>query len=233
MKVTVAVLLCFIVSINFGQEKEIRKTFGVNVSLTSLDAGGEFYHRKIGFMHRRCFKGFVLQTEFNRLLQNDPKSVLYTLDNGNYVFHGEDSLIENKVSKSQKYFNTQISLSKGWTNDKVNLYLGLGLSLGQSKADLSSNVATAKAINDTLGIARLEYNRSALSTSGSASYIHAGVVVKASAEIKLFDRVSMLVQFSPEISGAWRYKAINEYVTRDKYAVMTNSLLEVGVHYRL
>jgi hypothetical protein len=142
-------------------------------------------------------------------------------------------LIENKVSKSQKYFNTQITLSKGWTNDKVNLYLGLGLSLGQSKADLSSSVATTKAINDSLGLAYLEYNRSAQSVYGEARYFHAGVVLKASAEFKLFDRVSMLVQFSPEISGAWRYKAVNEDVTRDKYTVMTNSLLEVGVHYRL
>lgn len=234
MKICFATLLMCLTFCAFGQEKEpVRKTFGFSMSILLNENAGDYYLRKYGFIHRRCFKGFVLQTEFNRMHQSEPKSILYNLDNGKYLYTGDDYMESNKVSKSQKYFNTQVSLSRGWTNDKVNLYLGLGVSLGQSKASFSSNVSRAEAALDSLGNSVLGYTGYELSASATASYFHVGVVAKASAEFKLVDRVSLLVQFSPEISGAWRYKFENPSYTKAKYSHLVSSGIEVGVHYRL
>ena len=234
MKIAIVSLLILFSFPIFGQEKaEVRKTFGVNISVFPQNEKRDYYQQKIGFVHRRCFKGFVLQSEFNLMNQNDPIPLLSSTKNATYSFTDYQIQETHRFNSSQRFFNTQWTLSKGWTNDKINLYAGAGLSISQSEMKFNYNKSQVTPQLDSLGNSYLLNERSIISASESAKYIHVGVVVKASAEFKLVDKVTMLVQFSPEISRGWRYKTETPEWSKKNYTVMTSSLIEVGIHYKL
>ena len=234
MKIVIVPFLILFSLTLFGQEKtDVRKTFGVSMSVFPQNESRDFYQKKIGFIHRRCFKGFVLQSEFNWLKQDEPIPLLSGTKNATFSYTDYQMQETHRYNSSQRFFNSQWTVSKGWTNDKINLYAGAGFSISQSEMTFSYSKSQVTPQLDSLGNPFLLNERVVTSTSETAKYIHAGVVVKASAEFKLVDKVTMLVQFSPEISRGWRYKTETPEWSKKNYTVMTSSLLEVGVHYRL
>mgnify|MGYP000574741816 CR=1 FL=1 len=65
MKICVSIVLALLMFQMIGQDKyQVRKTFGVSISVLLQDEDHDHYMHKIGFIHRMGFTVFVLQDEF-------------------------------------------------------------------------------------------------------------------------------------------------------------------------
>lgn len=212
---------------------DIRRTIGVSLPTIPLHVAGQFYQQKVGLQYRQCFKGYVFQAELNRLFQMEPPALYIGKEEGKYSYSVDETHYDENTRNLQRYLNAQLTLSKGWTNDRVNIYLGGGVSIGKSKLTYSSSIMQYQAALDSLGTPVIVEDISDASISAHADYFHIGAVLKASLEMKLLERLTLLIQFSPEISGAWRQKTNNTYFSKVNYATLTSSGIEIGVHFKL
>jgi len=219
------ILLFCVTSFTFAQEmekKNISRTIGVSLPFMYVRSSDSYNHRKIGIQYRQCTPKYILQIELNHIGQNQFEAIdANSLPKR--VINNDNIRGKSKVDLNYNY-NTQITLSKGWTNDFLNIYIGSGLILGSNRLEFNSKlIHTIKEI-DTLNQIYNTYNYESDFIKSKANYIYLGLVAKASIEFQINAKFSAMLQFSTFYNYNWRFKSGVEFSKKHFMSLNSNGL---------
>lgn len=221
---------------NQSSKKDVRITIGGNISVLpgKPDQHLNHYQFKTGLTYRQCFKAYLLQAELNYLLHIDPALATHG-PHGHSAYFVDESYVNQYILNTQQLGNIQFSLSKGWTNETINIYLGAGLSAGYGQIEIHDQKLYRQVSIDSLTQEPIPdintYKNS--SEKYEANYLTVGLVAKATMEVKIYKRFSGTIQFSPEFNNSIRLKTATSDLFKKNNFQFNWSGLELGLHYRI
>lgn len=234
MKVTI---LYFLILLNvpsiLGQEKRkqnISRTIGISLPFMYVRSDDSYNHRKFGIQYRQCTPKYLLQIELNTIQQNQFEALGENRNQTSYIIN-ENTRYYSKVDLNHNV-NTQITLSKGWTNDLINIYVGSGIILGHNSLYFSSRLTNTYTEIDSVN---LIYNTIIYESdfkNSSANYFYMGLVAKTSIEFQINAKFSAMIQFSTFFNYNWRYKTDFEF-SKKQFTSLNSNGLELCFAYLL
>lgn len=240
MKNIILITLIFGIIPFFGQEvdtfkKEVRRTIGLSSSiLTNATEIGQpsFRYIQRSLVYRQCWKSYIFSTQLSMMKQENAPMNYFS--SGHFAYVRDNFQVRGNALSKMNGVKLGLALHKGWTNDKFNVYLGMGLSGGKRQGFTQIQSTTYLMQRDSL------INENSYVFYGQSDEIHTAdfltldVNLSATLEIKLFKRITGTVSFNPEFSTFFAQNIEKDsYYYRQRDTFIQHNGIQLGLHYRI
>jgi hypothetical protein len=240
MKKIILITLIFGVNHYFGQEvntvkKEVRRTIGLSSSiLSNANEIGQasFSYIQRSLVYRQCWKSYIFSAQLSMMKQENAPMNYFS--SGHFAYVRDNFFVQGNSVSKMNGLKLGVALHKGWTNDKFNVYLGMGLSGGKRQGFTQIQSTTYfiqrdSSINEN---SYVFYDQS--DETYTADFLTLDVNLSATLEIKLFKRITGTVSFNPEFSTFFAQNVEKDsYYYRQRDTFIQHNGIQLGLHYRI
>ncbi len=240
IKNIVLITLIFSIIPFFGQEvdtfiKEVRRTIGLSSSIfsnTTSMGRASFSYTQRSLVYRQCWKSYIFSTQLSMIKQENAPMNYFS--SGHFAYIRDNFFVEGNSVSKMNGVKLGVALHKGWTNDKFNVYLGMGFSGGKSQGFTQVQSTTYTIQRDS------SINENSYVFYGQSDEIHTAdfltldLNLSATFEIKLFKRITGTVSFNPEFSTFFAQNIEKDsYYYRQRDTFIQHNGIQLGLHYRI
>jgi hypothetical protein len=216
-------------------KKDIRRTIGITSSiLSNLHSPGKtsFSYIQRSLVYRQCWKSYIFSSQLSIMKQQN--SPIMLIDSYDYIYYTDTSVVYKNSISQMNGFKVGAALHKGWTNNKINIYLGIGISgskrYGEARIYKQNHVASIDSVSNQIVF---KSGRSS-NFSNKGQYLTVDLNLFATIEFLLLTNVTATLSFNPEFSSYFlqNTKGESSYF-KGKGTYLQHNGIQLGLHYRI
>lgn len=215
------------------EKKEVRRTIGLSTSLFYKNKSfPSFNYYQASLVYRQCWKSYIFSSQLS--LMNQENAPIILINNNEYTYYTDSSVVTKNTYSSMNGIKIGGALHKGWTNERVNIYLGIGISAsnrhGKANINSSSHVALIDSVSNEL------YFKPGLSTHflNNGKYLTLDINLHATIEFLLFANFTATLAINPELSNYFLRNVEGESMYFKKNGTyMQYNGIQLGLHYKI
>lgn len=216
-------------------KKDIRRTIGISSSiLSNLHSPGKtsFSYIQRSLEYRQCWKSYIFSSKLSIMKQENAPMNYFS--SGDFAYINDSFFVKGNSISKMNGIKLGMALHKGWTNDKFNVYLGMGFSGGKRQGFTQIQTTTYTIQRDS------SINENSYVYYGQSDEIHTADFltldfnISATLEIKLFKRITGTVSFNPELSAYFAQNVEKDsYYFKQRDSFIQHNGIQLGLHYRI
>jgi hypothetical protein len=216
-------------------KKDIRRTVGISSTIFANEntvKSPSFQYIQRSLVYRQCWKSYIFSSQLSIMKQQN--SPIMLIDSYDYIYYTDTSVVYKNSISQMNGFKLGVALHKGWTNEKVNVYLGLGLSSskrnGEARIYNQNHVASIDSVSNQIVF---KSGRSS-NFSNKGQYLTVDLNLFATIEFLLLTNVTATLSFNPEFSSYFLQNTEGESsYFKGKGTYLQHNGLQLGLHYRI